>query len=253
MDHDFEDVEVKRNAPEILETQLKRKKNPCTVITGTMCDPYLPLEEELQITRQCLSLIERYGFGLSIQTKSSRILRDIDILKAIDNKTKCVVQVSLTTYDEDLCRILEPNVSTTFERFQVLKAMNRAGIPTVACLRPTLPFINDSEENLRGLLDYCIEAKVRGVLCFDFGVMLREGNREYFYDALDRHFPRMKDRYIESFGDKSVCNSPNNAKLMKIFRDVCKEHDILYKTKDVTEYLQRFETKSKQSSILDQF
>lgn len=253
MDHDFEDIEVKRDAPRILEDQLKRKRAPCMIGTGAMCDPYIHLEEELLITRQCLSLIEKYGFGLSILTKSSRILRDMDILRAINSKTKCVVQMTLTTFDEDLCRKIEPNVSTTFERFQVLKAMNEAGIPTVVWLCPILPFINDSEENLRGLLDYCVEAKVHGILCFGFGMTLREGNREYFYRSLDDLFPGMKQRYIEAFGDSYPCNSPNNVKLMEIFRNVCKEHDILYKTDEVFGYLKRFETKSKQSSLSDHF
>ncbi|MDR0309635.1 MAG: radical SAM protein [Candidatus Methanoplasma sp.] len=253
MDHDFEDIEVKRNAPQILEDQLRRKRAPCMIGTGAMCDPYIHLEEGLQVTRQCLSLIERYGFGVSILTKSSRILRDIDILKAINRRTKCVVQVTLTTYDEELCRKIEPNVTTTSERFYVLKEMNEAGIPTVVWLCPILPFINDSEENLLGLLDYCIEAKVRGILCFGFGMTLREGNREYFYQSLDRLFPGMKQRYIETFGDSYSCSSPNSAGLMKIFREVCKEHNMLYKTDEVFGYLKQFEEKSRQTSLFDGF
>jgi DNA repair photolyase len=223
------------------------------VATGAMCDPYLHYEEELQITRQCLSLIERYGYGLTILTKSSRIMRDMDILKAINKKTKCVVQITLTTYDEELCRKLEPNVSTTFERFEVLKAMNEAGIPTVVWLCPILPFINDTEENLRGLLDYCIEAKVKGILCFGFGVTLREGDREYFYENLDKHLPGMKQKYIDTFGDSYICNSPNNAKLMSIFREVCKQHNILYRTGEVMDYMRKYESRSRQSSIFDGF
>ena len=251
MDHDFEDIEVKRNAPQILESQLKRKRNKCMIGTGAMCDPYIHLEEDLQMTRQCLSVIEKYGFGVSVLTKSSRILRDTDLLKSINEKAKCVVQVTLTTYDEELCRKIEPNVSTTFERFRVLKTMREAGIPTVVWLCPILPFINDSEENLRGLLDYCIEAKVRGILCFGFGVTLREGDREYFYHSIDRLFPGVKQKYIDRFGDSYVCNSPNNARLTDIFIDVCKEHNMLYKMDEVLEYLRRFETKSRQSSLSD--
>jgi len=253
MEHDFEDIEVKRNAPKILEDQLKRKRGPCMIATGAMCDPYIHLEKELQITRQCLELIEKYGFGVSILTKSSRIMRDLDILKTINKRTKCVVQVTLTTFDEELCKKLEPNVSTTYERFQVLKAMNEAGIPTVVWLCPILPFINDTEENLRGLLDYCIEAKVHGILCFGFGVTLREGDREYFYQKLDEMCPGMKQRYIDSFGESYVCNSPNNSKLMKIFKEVCMENNIMYKTKEVMEYLKEFESRSRQASLLDTF
>ena len=251
MTHDFEDIEIKRNAVRILESQLIRKRNPCMIGTGSMCDPYIHLEEELQVTRQCLMLIERYGFGLTILTKSARILRDIDILGAINTKTKCVAQLTLTTYDEKLCRILEPNVSTTFERFAALEAMRDTGIPTVVWLDPFLPFINDTEENLRGLLDYCVRAKVRGVVCFCFGMTLREGNREYYYNKLDEHFPGVKQRYIRAFGNSYECLSPNNAILMDILRDECLKHGILYKPDDVFGYLRRFESKDSQLSLFD--
>ena len=250
INHDFEDIEVKRNAPAILEAQLRRKKQPCMIGTGAMCDPYIHLEEELQITRQCLSLIEKHGFGLAIQTKSARILRDIDILQRIHAKAKCVVQISLTTYDEALCRKIEPNVSTTLERFDVLEAMRRAGIPTVVWLSPILPFLNDTEQNLRGLLGYCTRAKVRGILCFGFGMTLREGSRDYFFARLDEQFPGLKQAYARQFGNAYICNSPNNAQLMKILQAECVRHGILYKTDDVFAYLHAFEPKQRQLSLL---
>ncbi len=249
INHVFEDIEVKRDAPLILEEQLRRKRNPCIIGTGAMTDPYLHIEEELQFTRQCLTLIERYGFGLTILTKSSRILRDLDLLKAINEKTKCVVQMTLTTYDEDLCRKLEPNVSTTSERFKVLEVMRDNGIPTVVWLDPILPFINDTEENLHGLMDYCIRAGVHGIICFGFGLTLREGNREYFYTQLDRLFPGMKQKYISTFGNAYMCNSKNNRYLMDVFKEICKKHNILCKTDDVFGYLQTFESKNQQLSL----
>jgi DNA repair photolyase len=251
MKHDFEDIEVKRDAARILESQLVRKRKPCMIGTGAMCDPYIHLEEELQITRQCLEKIERYGFGLAIQTKSARILRDMDILKAINAKSKCVVEMTLTTFDENLCRIIEPDVSTSAERFDVLAAMREAEIPTVVWLSPVLPFINDTEENLRGLLDYCVRAKVRGIICFGFGVTMREGNREYFYAKLDEHFPGMKQKYIRAFGGNYVCSSPDDARLMNIFRDECRRYDILYRPEDVFAYLHKFESKQRQISLFE--
>ncbi len=249
MNHGFEDIEVKGNAPFILEEQLRRKRKPCMIGTGAMCDPYIHLEEELQITRQCISLIEKYGFGLVIQTKSARILRDLDLLKAINQKTKCVVQMTLTTYDENLCRKIEPDVSTTSERVKVLNIMRDEGIPTVVWLGPILPFINDTEDNLRGILDYCIQANVRGILCFGFGVTMREGNREYFYEQLDKNFPGLKNKYIRTFGNAYGCNSPNNKYLMSIFKEVCRKHNILWKTDDVFSYLKQFEEKEQQLSL----
>jgi len=250
MTHDFEDIEVKRNAPRILEDQLRRKRKPCMIGTGSMSDPYLPLEAELQLTRQCLEIIERYGFGVSILTKSNLILRDLDILKAINAKAKCVVQLTLTTFDEELCQKIEPHVCTTLERFRVLMAMREAGIPTVVWLCPTLPFINDTEENLQGILDYCIKAEVKGILCFGFGMTLREGDREYFYERLDELFGGMKEEYISRFGNAYSISSPNNAQLRDIFRRTCKRHNMLYKTNEVFAYLHEF-PEQQQMSLFD--
>jgi len=253
MQHDFEDIEVKRNAIELLEDALKRKREKCMIGTGAMTDPYIPLEMQLQHTRQCLQLIEKYNFGLAIQTKSNRILRDLDILKHINEKTKCVVQMTLTTFDEDLCRLIEPNVSTTKERFEVLKVMKDNGIPTVVWISPILPFINDTAENINGILDYCEEAGVKGIICFGMGLTLRNGNREYFYRALDEKFPGLKERYIQSYGNMYDVRSKNNQELMELFYRRCKQKGILYDPNVVFSYLNTFEQKNspQQISIFD--
>lgn len=241
MDHDFEDIEVKINAPELLEEALRKKRKKCMIGTGSMCDSYIHIEMELNHTRKCLEVIDKYGFGLAIQTKSSRILRDLDILKSINQKAKCVVQITLTTFDEDLCKIIEPAVSTTRERFEVLKIMRDNGIPTVVWLDPILPYINDTEENLRGILNYCIEAKVYGILCFGMGLTLREGNREYFYSKLDRHFPGIKQKYHQKYGYSYEINSDNNKELMKIFYAECSRHGIVSNYNELFEYMRTFE------------
>jgi DNA repair photolyase len=251
MKHDFEDIEVKQDAAAILEAQLIRKRLPCMIATGAMCDPYIPLEEELRLTRQCIEVIERHGFGLAIQTKSARILRDLDLLKSINDRAKCVVQMTLTTYDEALCRIVEPNVSTTAERFAALTAFRDAGIPTVVWLSPILPFINDTEENLRGILDYCVRAKVGGIICFGFGVTLREGDREYFYRKLDEHFPHVKQKYIREFGNSYECNSPSNAALCEVFRDECRRHGIVHKPDEIFAYMHTLERRERQTTMFD--
>lgn len=240
MEHAFEDIEVKINAPELLERALRKKRQKCMIGTGAMSDPYIHLEEKLQLTRKCLQIIDRYGFGLAIQTKSARILRDLDLLKSINAQSKCVVQMTLTTYSESLCKIVEPNVSTTAERFEVLKIMRDNGIPTVVWLSPILPFINDTEQNLRGILDYCIEAQVKGIICFDMGMTLREGDREYYYQNLDRHFPRLTWKYISKYKNYYQLSSPNNGRLMKIFRDTCKSHGIMYNVDKIFAYLHEF-------------
>ena len=247
--HDFEDIEVKSNALELLEDALRRKRKKCMIGTGSMTDPYVPLEKELEHVRKTLMLVERYGFGFTVITKSDLILRDLDWLKRINEKTKCVVQMTLTTYDEELCKKIEPGVCTTRRRFEVLKAMRDAGIPTVVWLCPVLPFINDTEENLRGILNYCVEAGVRGVLCFGMGLTLRDGNREYFYEQLDRLFPGMKERYMREFGNSYICSSPRNGRLMKLFHRTCEEAGIMHNNDEVFKYLNEFQGKKGGSQL----
>lgn len=240
MDHDFEDIEVKINAPELLDEALGRKKHACMIGTGAMCDPYMHCEEKLQMTRKCLEIIERYGFGLAIQTKSDRILRDLDLLKSINEKAKCVVQMTLTTYDEELCKILEPNVCTTKRRFEVLEIFRENGIPTVVWMSPFLPFINATRENVEGILDYCIRAGVYGIICYGIGMTLREGNREYFYAKLDRYFPGVKEMYQRRYGHAYEITSSKNAELMKLFHDTCRKHKIVSNMGEVFDYLHKF-------------
>lgn len=241
MEHDFEDIEVKENAIELLEEALRRKRKKCMIGTGAMTDPYIPLETELGHTRKALSLIEKYGFGVAIQTKSSRILRDMDLLQKINAQTKSVVQMTLTTADDELCRKLEPGVSTTGERFDVLKQMRDAGIPTVVWLSPILPFINDTAENISGLLDMCIEAKVYGVICFGMGLTLREGNREYFYAQLDRLFPGLKEKYMRRYGYRYEVDSPHSRQLMDLFHQMCGENGIVHDNGQIFAYMHTFE------------
>ena len=249
--HEFEDIEVKENAVELLEQALKSKRKKCMIGTGAMCDPYMHIEEKLCLTRQCLELIDKYEFGVAIQTKSERILRDIDLLKSINMKAKAVVQMTLTTYDEKLCKILEPNVSTTRERFEVLMECKKAGIPTVVWLSPILPFINDTEENIRGILNYCVQAGVKGIICFDMGVTLRDGDREYFYQALDKYFPGMKLKYIKNYGNAYELSSPESKRLMEIFREACKANGIMYDVEECFRYLNEFPEKYVQQSLFD--
>lgn len=244
MEHAFEDIEVKENALELLETALKAKRSRCMIATGSMSDPYIPLEMKLCHVRKALMLIERYGFGVTLQTKSNRILRDIDLLERINRKTKCVVQMTLTTFDDALCRKLEPNVSVTSERVAALRKLRDAGIPTVVWLCPILPYINDTEENILGLLELCAEAEVRGVLCFDMGVTLREGNREYFYANLDRLFSGLKERYIREYGNRYILDSPNNDTLMRLFHRTCEAHGIMHDNGQIFQYLSTFEEKN---------
>lgn len=249
--HPFEDIEVKQNAPELLEKALRSKRKKCMIGTGAMSDPYMHCEEELGLTRKCLEIIRENEFGLAIQTKSDRILRDLDLLTEINRTAKCVVQMTLTTYDDELCAILEPNVCNTRRRIEVLEEMQERGIPTVVWLTPILPFINDTEENITHILNECVRVGVRGVIDFGMGLTLREGDREYFYAALDRHFPGMKERYIRQYGNAYELPSPNAKELTKLFQRICKDNGMMSTVKDCFGYMQELPEKYSQMSIFE--
>lgn len=243
MKHEFEDIEVKINAPALLERALKSKKKKCMIGTGAMSDPYIPLELDLGLTRQCLELIDYYGFGLAIQTKSDRILRDLDLIKSIHKKAKCVVQITMTTYDEELCKKLEPAVCTTKRRAEVLNILRDEGIPTVVWMTPILPFINDTRENIEGLLSYCIKAKVKGILQFGMGLTLRDGDRQYYYQQLERFFPGMMERYIETYQEQYELPSPNEKELMDLLITECKRRQMMFRSRDIFEYMHHYESR----------
>ena len=247
--HPFEDIEVKQNAPELLEKALTSKRKKCMIGTGAMSDPYMHCEEQLGLTRKCLEIIKRHGFGVAIQTKSDRIIRDIDLLDEINRETKAVVQMTLTTYDDELCGIVEPNVCNTKRRIEVLEEMQKRGIPTVVWLSPILPFINDTEENIREILEECVRVGVKGVICFGMGLTLREGDREYYYAALDKHFPGLKRKYIERYGNAYNIPSPNERQLYKIFHEICSANSMMSTPDECFRYLNELPEKEIQVSM----
>lgn len=250
--HPFEDIEVKQNAPELLEKALKSKRKKCMIGTGAMSDPYMHCEEDLRLMRRCLEIILQNGFGASVQTKSDRILQDIDLLDEINRTAKCVVQMTLTTYDDDLCRILEPHVCNTKRRIFVLEEMQKRGIPTVVWLTPILPFINDTDENVEAIMNECVRTSVKGVITFGMlGLTLREGDREYYYAALDKHFPGRKKCYIERYGNAYELPSPRSKELMGIVGRICEENGIISDTNECFRYMGEFPDKCPQMSIFD--
>ena len=249
--HPFEDIEVKQNAPELLEKALRSKKKKCMIGTGAMSDPYMHCEEKLRLTRRCLEIIRDNEFGLAIQTKSDRILRDIDLLDEINRRAKCVVQMTLTTYDDDLCRILEPNVCNTKRRIEVLEIMQERGIPTIVWLTPILPFINDTEENITAILKECARTGVKGIIDFGMGLTLREGDREYYYAALDRHFPGMKEKYIRQYGNAYELPSLNAKKLSGLLKSICEDNEMMSSPDECFKYMQELPDRYRQLTLFD--
>ena len=250
--HPFEDIEVKQNAPELLEDILRKRRRRFVISTGSMSDPYQPCERELGLTRRCLELIERYGFGASVITKSDLVLRDLELFARIHSRAKRVLQMALTVADDDLSRILEPNVCTTTRRYEVLKEFQRAGVPTVVWLTPILPFLTDTEANLRTILDYCFDAGVTGIVCFGAGVTLRDGSREHFYRALDRHFPGLSDTYRKRYGSAYEASSPNRDALLRIFHDACQARGVLHDPYDCFRFIAELPEQDDQMSLFSE-
>ena len=249
--HSFDDVEVKCNAPELLEAALRRRKKRGMIGTGSMSDPYQPCEERLRLTRRCLELIERYGFGATVITKSDRVLRDLELFEKIHRKAKAVLQMSLTVADDTLSGILEPNVCPSSRRYEVLKAFQKHGIPTVVWLTPFLPFLTDTAENFNSLMDWCLDAGVRGIICFNIGMTLREGCREYYYQALDRHFPDLSERYRVCYGNSYELVSKNSEKLMRRFHFLCEKYGVLHDPEQCFAYLRELPEKNVQLSLFE--
>lgn len=250
MDHVFEDIEVKQNAPILLEQALKSGRKPRMIGTGAMSDPYIPLERQLQLTRRCMELVDKYGYGFTLLTKSDLVLRDLDLLCRINHKTKAVVQMTITTMDDELCRILEPGVCVTSRRLEVLAMLKDSGIPTVVWMCPLMPFLNDTMENVLGIVDACADAGVKGIIQFGMGLTLRDGNREYCYKAFDKYFKGLKERYIRTYQNAYELPSPNERLLAIAFHDRCEQLGIWHDNDTIFHYLNTLEDKHTQLSFL---
>ena len=230
---DFENIAVKENALKLIEHELSRKRKKTMLTTGAMSDPYVHAESHLRLMEGTLKLIEKYGFGISVLTKSKMILRDINLYKKINNKYKAIVQLTITTTDDELAKIIEPNVSLPSERLNVLKAFSDEGITTGIWMTPLLPFISDTEENIKSIVKKASECGVKFIINFGIGTTMREGSRDYFYQKLDESFPGLKAKYIATYGEKYICDSPNALYLKRVFEQACIDHKILYKHQEI--------------------
>ena len=247
--HPFEDIEVKQNAPELLETILRSKRKKAVIGSGSMSDPYQPCEKQLMLTRRCLELLDQYEFGATVITKSDLVLRDLDLLERIHRKAKAVLQMTLTVADENLGRKLEPNVVSAKRRYEVLKEFQKRGVPTVVWMTPLLPYLTDTKENVETILGWCIDAGVKGIVCFNMGMTLRDGNREYYYKNLDRHFPGLAEKYRRQFGNAYEVLSPRHAELMQYFTDVCEKHGIIHDPEECFRYMAEIPPKYEQMEL----
>ncbi len=230
----FDTVRAKENALFVIRRDLESKKKTGVIMTGAMSDPYNPHEKDEGLTRGALELIQRYRFGTAVLTKSDLVCRDIDQFAKIKAHSPVFVNVTVTTADDKLCAKLERYVTPSSKRFEAIRRLTDAGILCGVLLMPTLPFINDDETNIRGIVRMAAEAGAKWVYHWDsFGVTLRQNQRNYFYDRLDALFPGMKKKYVLAFGDSYACTSPNNAALNAAFMDECGKHGLLYEMHDI--------------------
>lgn len=229
---DFDTVRAKENCLEILRDELRRKVKTGVIGTGAMSDPYNPFEKNERLTEKALMLIDAYDFGVTVVTKSDLITRDIDLYRQIAEHSPVLCKMTVTSADDKLCRVVEPNVSVSSERFQALARMSEAGLKTGITLMPVLPFLEDSEDNILKIVRMAHEC---GVMCIypAFGMTLRQNQREYYYKKLDELFPGMSDKYRRYYGDRYECISPNARKLWSVFASECDRFGILYNMRDI--------------------
>ncbi len=229
---DFDKVRAKDNALMILRDELRRKVKSGVIGTGSMSDPYNPFERDERLTEKSLMLIDAYCFGITVITKSPLITRDIPLYKQIAEHSPVLCKMTITTADDRLSRLVEPRVAVSSERFDALARMSDAGVFTGITLMPVLPFIEDTEDNIRTIVRRAHECGVRCIYPA-FGMTLRSGNREYFYQKLDESFPGLKDQYIRRYGNRYECPSPNAKKLWQVFTEECARYGILYEMKAI--------------------
>lgn len=234
----FDEVVLKENALEILEKELRAKKKKGIIMTGAMSDPYNPFEKDEKVTREALKIIDKYMYGVSIITKSDLVTRDIDILSKIATHLSVTVNITITTANDEITKKIEPFAPSSKRRFEAIKKLSGKDINVGVLLTPTLPFINDTKENITSIIKEAKECGANWVYTFpNFAVSLRENQRDYFYEKLDEYFPGIKKRYIKEFGNTYWCSSPNQEILWKAFKDECNKNDIMYDHSQIDEFI----------------
>lgn len=228
----FDEVRAKENALSLIEKELKSKRRSGVIGTGAMSDPYNPIEKKVELTRGALALINRYGYGVSIATKSDLVVRDIDLLKKIAQHSPVLIKLTITAADDKLSKIIEPHVAPSSARFEALAKLAENGIYCGILMMPILPFIEDTPENISTIVRQGIQAGVKFIYP-GFGVTLRSNQRDWYFDKLDQYFPGLKKRYIETFQNAYSCGSPRAQELWNLVKAECLQHNIDYKMKNI--------------------
>lgn len=241
---EFDRVRIKENSTEIIKKELKSKKTKGVVGTGAMSDPYNPFEEKFMLTREALKAVDENRFGISIATKSDLVTRDIDILKKIQSHSPTIIKITITTYDDNLCKKVERNVCPTSKRFEALKNLSDNGIYAGVLLMPILPFINDNEDNIKNIIKKAYESGAKFVFTYGLGVTLRQNQREYYFEQLRKIFPdeNLDKKYEKIYGESYENGARNYEHLCNVFKEECEKYNLLYKMKDIiNDYKNKYE------------
>lgn len=231
---DFDTVRAKADALHILRDDLQRKVKPGVVCTGSMSDPYNPFEAELNLTGRALQLLDAYQFGVAVATKSDLIVRDIPALGQIGAHSPVICKITVTTTDDALAARLEPRAPSPTRRLAAVRALSRAGIFTGVLLMPVLPFLEDSVENVLAVADAAAAAGAKFVYPA-FGMTMRENQRQYYLEALERLFPGedLSRRYLHRYGERYECPSPRAKALWEAFSARCRALGLLCEMKHI--------------------
>ena len=220
----FADVLVKVNAIDLLKKELPRKRVKGTIGTGSMSDPYLPLEATRRLTAQALEVIAAQQFPVHVLTKSDLVLRDLETLRAI-GQLYAAISFTITTADDELGKKVEPGAPLVSRRFAAMARLAGASLLTGVLLMPVLPFIEDNPENIRAIVKRAKECGASYILA-SFGMTLRDRQRAYYYAQLNRLFPGLRQQYERQFGDRYSAPARGAARLEQVFKETCERHGI---------------------------
>lgn len=244
----FDTVMAKENALEIIAKELKGKREKGVIATGAMSDPYNPFEKKETLSRRALKLMDHYGFGTAIATKSDLIVRDMDILSQLSTHTPVICKITITTASDALSKKIEPSAPVTSRRFDAVRQLAQAGIFTGLLLMPVLPYITDSEENIRQIVAQAAKCGARFIYP-GFGVTLRDRQRDYYFKKLDTLYPELRQKYMRQYGNAYSCDVPQAKKLYGIFKKACIEAGIVYKMGDIIKAYKGSKTPKKDQQL----
>lgn len=238
IDH-FDQVRGKKDAITILRKELASKRHKGVIGIGAMSDTYNPFEKQYELTRQALKLIHEFRFGVSLDTKSPLVTRDIDLFQQIQLHSPVIIKITITTYDDALSKKIEPHVAPSSKRFEAIRQLSDAGIFCGILMTPVLPFITDQEDNIRSMVKMAYEASAKFIFSYNLSVTLRENQRDYYYDKLDELFPGLKQKYIQRYGLRYECKCQSHQRLKQLFEHECQKYGLLYRMKDIIDAYQK--------------